>query len=234
MSLNAEKIIVALDHDNFDDCKKFIESVESKVKFVKVGSILFSACGPKILEFIASKKLKIFLDLKFHDIPNTVAGSIRATLSHAPIDLLTIHASGGAEMIAAAKEAIIQSKQKTKLLSVTILTSLDEQNLVSIGYKENSENMVVRLAKLAHASRSDGIVCSSNELEVIQKHLPKELIKVIPGIRPSFLEKNSDDQKRVATPKFAFDQGANFIVIGRPITEAKKPLEVFDRILKGE
>lgn len=234
MSLQAEKIIVALDHDNFDDCKKFIESVESKIKFVKVGSILFSACGPKILEFVASKKLKIFLDLKFHDIPNTVAGSIRAALSHAPIDLLTIHSSGGAEMIAAAKEAITASKQKTKLLSVTILTSLDEQNLVSIGYKDNPENMVVRLAKLAHAAGSDGIVCSSNELEMIQKHLPKDLIKVIPGIRPSFLEKNSDDQKRVATPSFAFDHGANFIVIGRPITESKKPLEVFDRILKGE
>lgn len=232
MSFLSDRIIVALDHDNFDDAKKFIDSMGSALKFVKVGSILFSACGPKILEYVASKNLKIFLDLKFHDIPNTVAGSIRGVLKMAPIDLLTIHASGGSEMIFAAKNAIIESKNKTKLLSVTILTSLDEQNLKSIGFHESPESMVVRLAKLAHASGSDGIVCSSQELSLVNEACSKDLIKVIPGIRPAFLEKNLDDQKRVATPKFAFDHGANFIVIGRPITEAKNPAEVFKQIVE--
>jgi orotidine-5'-phosphate decarboxylase len=236
MSLSPEKIIVALDHDNFDDCKKFIETVESSLKIAKVGSILYSAAGSKVLEYLSKKNIKIFLDLKYHDIPNTVAGSIRAVLQHAPIELLTIHASGGLEMIRAAKNAIVESKtnSKTKLLSVTILTSLDEKNLKQIGFEKNPENMVLQLAKLAFDSGSDGIVCSSNELNSVRKNLSKDLITVVPGIRPSFLEKKSDDQKRVTTPKFAFENGANYIVIGRPVTEAKNPAEIFQHILKGE
>lgn len=232
MSLSAEKIIVALDHNNFDDAKKCVESIGSSLKIAKVGSILYSACGAAMLEYLSKKGIKIFLDLKYHDIPNTVAGSISAVLNHAPIELLTIHSSGGSEMIRAAKNAIVESKSNsnTKLLSVTILTSLDEKNLKAIGYESNPENMVVRLAKLAHESGSDGIVCSSNELDVIRKNLPKNLITVIPGIR---IEKASDDQKRVATPKFAFDHGANYIVIGRPVTESKNPSESFQHILKG-
>jgi orotidine-5'-phosphate decarboxylase len=154
-------------------------------------------------------------------------------LQHAPIELLTIHSSGGAEMIRAAKNAIVESKSnsKTKLLSVTILTSLDEKNLKQIGYQSNPEEMVVRLAKLAHESGTDGIVCSPNELIAVRKNLPKELITVVPGIR---LENKSDDQKRVATPKVAFDQGANYIVIGRPITESKNPSEIFQHIIGSE
>ena len=232
MSFNAEKIIVALDHDNFDDAKTCVDTIGSQLKIAKVGSILYSACGAKILEYLSGKNIRVFLDLKYHDIPNTVDGSIRAVLKHAPIELLTVHSSGGAEMIRAAKNAIIESKSNstTKLLSVTILTSLDEQNLISIGFKENPEDMVVRLAKLAHASGTDGVVCSSNELEAIRKHLPRDLLAVVPGIR---LEQNSDDQKRVATPKFAFDHGADYIVVGRPITESNNPSESFQHILGG-
>lgn len=236
MSLSSEKIIVALDHDSFDDAKKCVDSIGSSLKIAKVGSILYSACGSKILEQLSKKNIKIFLDLKYHDIPNTVAGSIRAVLQHAPIELLTIHASGGAEMIRAAKNAILESKSnsKTKLLCVTILTSLDEDNLKQIGYAKNPQDMVLQLAKLAHESGTDGIVCSSNELDAIRKNLSKELITVIPGIRPASHEKNSDDQKRVATPRFAFEHGANYIVIGRPITEAKDPQQVFQHILQNE
>ncbi|MEZ4846991.1 MAG: orotidine-5'-phosphate decarboxylase [Bdellovibrionota bacterium] len=233
MSIHSEKVIVALDQDNFEDARSCVEAIGDQLAIAKVGSILYSACGAKILEYLSGKNVKIFLDLKYHDIPNTVAGSIRAVLKHAPIELLTVHSSGGAEMIRAAKNAIIESKSnsKTKLLSVTILTSLDEQNLISIGYKENPENMVVRLAKLAHASGTDGVVCSSSELDAIRKHLPKSLLTVVPGIR---LEQNDDDQKRVATPRFAFDHGADYIVVGRPITESKNPAQSFQHILKGE
>ena len=234
--LNAEKIIVALDHDNFDDAKKCVEAIGAHLKIAKVGSILYSASGAKVLDYLSKKNIKIFLDLKYHDIPNTVAGSIRAVLQHAPIELLTIHSSGGAEMIRAAKNAIVESKSnlKTKLLSVTILTSLDESNLKQIGYAKNPQEMVLQLAKLAQESGTDGIVCSSNELDVIRKNLSKELITVIPGIRPASHEKNSDDQKRVATPRFAFDHGANYVVIGRPITEAKDPVKVFQQIIENE
>ena len=176
------------------------------------------------------------MDLKFHDIPNTVAGSIRSVLQLAPIEMLTIHASGGAEMIREAKNAILESKtnSKTKLLSVTILTSLDEKNLKQIGYEADPQNMVVRLATLAYESGSDGIVCSSNELSLVRESCSKGLITVIPGIRPAFLDNKSDDQKRVATPSFAFDHGANYIVIGRPITQAKNPAEIFQQIIERE
>lgn len=236
MSLSPEKIIVALDQENLHDCKKFIESIGSSLKIAKVGSILFSACGATVLEYLAKKNIKIFLDLKFHDIPNTVAGSIRSVLNLAPIEMLTIHASGGTEMIREAKNAIVESKtnSKTKLLSVTILTSLDEKNLKQIGFQDNPETMVVRLATLAYESGSDGIVCSSNELSLVRESCSKGLITVIPGIRPAFLERNQDDQKRVATPRFAFDHGANYIVIGRPITQVKNPAEVFQQIVERE
>ena len=232
MSLPADRIIVALDQENFDDAKKCIDAIGSNLKIAKVGSILYSACGAKILEYLSKKSIKIFLDLKYHDIPNTVAGSIRSVLQHGEIELLTIHSSGGSEMIRAAKNAIIETKAKTKLLSVTILTSLDENGIRQIGFQKSPEEMVVHLAKLAFESGTDGIVCSSNELDSIRKQLPKELIAVIPGIRPAFLEKQNDDQKRVATPKFAFDHGANYIVVGRPITEAKNPADVLKQIME--
>lgn len=229
MPFVAEKIIIALDHEDFDGAKKFIELMGSSLKFVKVGSVLFSSCGPKILDYVASKNLKIFLDLKFHDIPNTVANSIRRVLKHAPIELLTIHSSGGAEMISMAKESISMTKQKTKLLAVTALTSLDEQNLKNIGYQGDPAEIVMRLAKLAHMSGADGVVCSPNELIMVRKNFSKEFIIVTPGIRPSMdattSEKKVDDQKRIATPKFAFENGANFIVMGRPITQSDHPVE---------
>ncbi len=233
MSISPDKIIVALDHDNFNDAQKCVDAIGTNLKIAKVGSILYSASGASVLEYLAKKNIKIFLDLKYHDIPNTVAGSIRAVLAHAPIELLTIHASGGSEMIRAAKNAIIESKNnsQTKLLSVTILTSLDEKNLSQIGYQNNPEEMVVRLAKLAHESGTDGIVCSSNELDTVRKNLSKDLITVVPGIR---LDKTSDDQKRVATPQFAFDHGATYIVVGRPITESKNPSQAFQQIIESK
>lgn len=236
MSLSADRIIVALDQENFDDAKKCIDAIGSNLKIAKVGSILYSACGAKILEYLSKKNINIFLDLKYHDIPNTVAGSIRSVLQHAPIELLTIHASGGSEMIRAAKNAIVESKSnsKTKLLSVTILTSLDEKGIQQIGFPKKPVEMVLHLAKMAFDSGSDGIVCSSEELDAVRKNLPKELITVIPGIRPTFLEKQKDDQKRVATPKFAFDHGANYIVVGRPITHASDPADVLKRIIERE
>lgn len=233
MSLDTEKIIVALDHANFDECKSFIQNIGSSLRFVKVGSILYSAVGPEILDFFSKKNVKVFLDLKYHDIPNTVANSISSVLKHAPIDLLTIHASGGREMIFEAKQAIRESGQKTELVAVTILTSLDHKNLQEIGFGFEPNEAVVNLARLAIDSGADGIVCSSAELETVRRRIPKKMTIVVPGIRPAFQEKAGDDQKRTATPEYAFDQGASYIVVGRPITQAKNPAEILNKIVKG-
>ena len=229
--LDPEKIIVALDHANFDECRLFVQAAGESLKFVKIGSILFSSAGPGILDFFAKKQIKIFLDLKYHDIPNTVSHSVSAVLRHAPINLLTIHASGGREMIFESKQAITESGQKTELVAVTVLTSLDQKNLQEIGYAFDPNEAVVNLAKLAIDSGADGIVCSSNELEIVRKRIPKKITIVVPGIRPAFQEKANDDQKRTATPEYAFEKGANYIVIGRPITQDKNPAEVIAKIV---
>lgn len=233
MSLDANKIIVALDHANFDECKTFVEKVGSSLRFVKIGSILFSSVGPQILEYFSKKNVKIFLDLKYHDIPNTVSHSISGVLQHAFIDMLTIHASGGREMIFEAKQAIQESGQKTELLAVTILTSLDQKNLTEIGFAFAPHESVVNLANLAIDSGADGIVCSSAELEIVRKRISKKMTIVVPGIRPAFQEKAGDDQKRTATPEYAFEKGASYIVVGRPITQAENPAEVLEKIVQG-
>lgn len=232
MSIQADQIIVALDHANFDECKSFVNSIGSNLRFVKIGSILYSACGPKVLEFFAQKNIRIFLDLKYHDIPNTVSHSIEAVLQHAPIDLLTIHASGGSEMISQAKQTVEESKTKTQLIAVTVLTSLDQKNLSEIGFASEPSTMVLKLANLAITSGADGVVCSPNEIGLIRKNISKKITVVVPGIRPAG-EKTNDDQKRTATPEHAFEQGASYVVIGRPITQGKNPADVFQKILQG-
>lgn len=187
----------------------------------KVGSQLFTAEGPRAVEKLAGLGLEIFLDLKFHDIPNTVAGAVRAAANLPEVSLMTIHTSGGTAMMAAAREALAGRKARPALLGVTILTSLDGAGLRKIGMSGGTAPRALRLAKLAEESGLDGVVASAHEVASIRKACGPKFLIVVPGIRPS--SANSHDQSRVATPQAAIRAGANYLVVGRPITEAPDP-----------
>ncbi len=229
MTDNYHRIIVALDYPNQKKAESLLSLLKPELKLVKIGSILFSSEGPTILRWVKDLGLGIFLDLKYHDIPNTVAGAVEGVCKVAPLSLLTIHASGGREMIQAARKSIDQLKpdERPKLLAVTILTSLNERILDEIGFvPESPIELVARLAKLAMESGADGIVCSALEVSHLKKILPSKTVFVVPGIR-SHSSTTKDDQQRVATVKAALQAGATHLVVGRPITQAADPKEAF-------
>jgi orotidine-5'-phosphate decarboxylase len=223
-----EKIIVALDHPELENNLKVLDRLKDEVKFVKVGSILFCKTGPSVLKQLTSRGLKIFLDLKFHDIPNTVSGAIEAVLDCAP-SLMTCHASGGSGMIREARKTLDRFHSSSKLLAVTLLTSLGKEDVSQIGFSDGPEAQVERLAKMALNSGADGLVCSPQEVGKLSEQFPKGLF-VVPGIRSDTLGK--DDQKRTATPEQAIRDGASYIVVGRPISEAKDPKAEFLKIVE--
>lgn len=220
-----DKLIVALDVNNLDEALFLADELRHTVDFFKVGLELFSACGPAIVEELKRRGLKVFLDLKLHDIPQTVGKTI-AVLSKLEVDFATIHLLGGEEMLLKAKENCGQ----TKLLGVTLLTSLDLKDLKTLGFAASSvPEEVLNLALLAQKCALDGVVCSPLEVELLKKTVP-DLIRVTPGIRPQ--EGGKEDQKRVLTPKEALLRGADFLVVGRPITKAPSPSEAALAILK--
>ena len=204
-------IIVAIDETNFEIASEVIESLDPKKCMVKIGSVAFNAIGHKIIRFAAEKGFKIFLDLKLHDIPNTVKKSIKG-LSSLPIKMLTIHTSGGKDMMKAAMEAA--SGTQIKVFGVTALTSLNNDDTNQIFQRSTSEQVNAML-DLAEEAGIDGVVCSPHELELVSK---RNLLSITPGIR---LQESNDDQKRVMTPREATDLGADYLVIGRPITASK-------------
>lgn len=207
--MSSKRLIVALDFRNFDEMSKFVARLDPNTCIVKVGLQLFIAEGAKVLEFLSSQGFEIFLDLKLHDIPNTVHKAVQKIAKY-NVSMTTIHLQGGTEMIAAANQA----KSNTKILGVSLLTSLDERD-VQMLYNNNFIEQFNNLIEVAQNSEIDGIVCSSKELTLL---FDSDLIKVVPGIRNySF----SDDQKRVMTSKEAYELGANYIVVGRPITQSK-------------
>lgn len=231
---NKERLIVALDVDNEKKAILLVELLKKDVKFFKVGLELFSSCGPDIVKKIKEKGCRIFLDLKLHDIPNTVAKTA-AALTRLGVGIINVHALGGGEMMRSACEAVkTEAKklaiEKPKLIAVTILTSMDENNLMKIGINDNMEIQVLRLARLAKDSGLDGIVASPAEVKLIRKALGKDFLIVTPGVRPLWADTN--DQKRIATPKEAIDNGADFIVVGRPITESPEPCVAARRIIE--
>jgi orotidine-5'-phosphate decarboxylase len=187
----------------------------------KVGSQLFTAEGPRAVEKLAGLGLEIFLDLKFHDIPNTVAGAVRAAAELPDVALLTLHASGGSAMMRAAREAVSGRKTRPVLLGVTILTSLDSAALKELGISGSAGSRALSLAKLAEESGLDGVVASAHEVAAIRKACGPKFLIVVPGVRPVSGEVN--DQSRVATPAQAIRAGANYLVVGRPITGANDP-----------
>ena len=207
--MSSKRLIVALDFKNFDEMSEFVARLDPNSCVVKVGLQLFISEGNKVLDFLSSKGFEIFLDLKLHDIPNTVNKAI-VEIAQFNVLMTTIHLQGGMEMIAAANAA----KGNTKILGVSLLTSLDESDTQML-YNNNFNCQFNNLINVAEKSEVDGIVCSSKELSLLSE---SNLIKVVPGIRNQNL---LDDQKRVMTSKEAYENGANFIVVGRPITQSK-------------
>ena len=207
--MSSKRLIVALDFKNFDEMSEFVARIDPNSCVVKVGLQLFISEGNKVLDFLSSKGFEIFLDLKLHDIPNTVNKAI-VEIAQFNVLMTTIHLQGGMEMIAAANQA----KGNTKILGVSLLTSLDESDTQML-YNNNFNSQFNNLLNVAEKSEVDGIVCSSKELSLLSE---SNLIKVVPGIRNQNL---LDDQKRVMTSKEAYENGANFIVVGRPITQSK-------------
>lgn len=228
------RLIVALDFNSEEKAVAMAEKLKSDVKFFKIGLELFCACGPKIVERIRETGCDIFLDLKFHDIPNTVARSAAAVTRLSPF-MINVHALGGYEMMKRAQEAVTDEAErsdvvKPKVLAVTILTSLDEKALKAAGIEDNMEKEVLKLARLAKEAGLDGVVASPSETKLIRKELGADFLIVTPGVRPEWAKAN--DQKRIATPKSALRDGADYIVVGRPITESKDPAEAAKAILK--
>jgi orotidine-5'-phosphate decarboxylase len=228
----AKRIIVALDVGSRDEALPLIRQLE-EVEIFKVGLKLFTAEGPSLLRKVKILRKKIFLDLKLHDIPNTVAEAVKAAIKHGA-QMLTLHSSGGLEMMkkaveAAEKEAEREGTDKPLLLAVTILTSLKDDELQEIGMTADTSKQVLKLAKLAQEAGVDGVVCSPQEIEIIRKEIGKDLLVVVPGIRPSWAV--AHDQKRIMTPSLAIQKGADYLVIGRPIIAAPSPQEAFLKIM---
>lgn len=197
-----------------------LDRLGDAVTRVKIGLQLFSRHGPDFVSRVADRGYRIFLDLKLHDIPNTVASAVQS-LGHLPIDLLTIHASGGPEMIRAAEAARAKHAPELTLLGVTVLTSLDAPDLAATGVSDNVAAQVLRLARLGKDCGLGGLVCSPLELPVLRRELGSELVLVTPGVRPAGSAVH--EQKRVLTPADAAKAGSSFIVVGRPILHAPDP-----------
>ncbi|MDC3351281.1 orotidine-5'-phosphate decarboxylase [Gammaproteobacteria bacterium] len=208
----SKTIIVAVDETQLGNFQNVVDSLDSDLCMIKVGSVSFNALGHQAISYASNKGFKIFLDLKLHDIPNTVKKSIKGLVS-LPIDMMTIHTSGGLEMMKAAKNAV--DGTDIKIFGVTALTSLSDED-TSLIFKRTAAEHVNTMLDLAEQAGIDGVVCSPHELSLVTKR--ESLLSITPGIR---LKDSNDDQNRVMTPKDALKQGANFLVIGRPITEAK-------------
>ena len=225
MTKAADKIIVALDVATKAEALALVEQLRDKISFFKIGLQLYTAAGASGLTGAISLLRKVFLDLKLHDIPNTVARSVEAA-SALGVQMLTIHLSGGAEMI----QAATAGKGKMSILGVTVLTSATDQTLRETGISDTLDKQVVRLAKLGIENGIDGIVASPHEIKSLRAKFGDKIKIVVPGIRPSSSEPG--DQKRFMTPREAIEAGADYLVIGRPITAHKNPREAVGRILR--
>lgn len=218
---DSSKIIVALDYDNKKEAIEMANRLNPSLCKLKVGLELFISCGPEIIQDLHALGYKIFLDLKYHDITNTVVKSCLAA-SALGVWMINVHSSGGKNMMTKCKNEIIKSNKKILILGVTILTSMNENEIREVGYTNNLKDQVLKMAKLCHESKLDGVVCSTQESKLIKSEFKENFICVCPGIR-SDNEKNND-QKRISSPKVAATSGADYIVVGRPITKSSDPL----------
>ena len=228
-----DKLIVALDVDTPAKALDLVQRLHHVAGMFKVGSQLFTAAGPQIVRDIIALNSKVFLDLKFHDIPHQIAGAARSA-AELGVSLFTIHASGGSEMMRRAAESVAEVSQQTgvrsRVLAITVLTSMDATTLSDIGVSSTPSESVMRLVKLAESAGVDGVVASPQEIETIRSTVSNpNFLVVTPGIRPAATA--NEDQKRVATPASAIAAGASYLVVGRPITGAPDPLAAAEQII---
>jgi len=237
-------LIVALDFDSLSTALKFAKQVADLVGMFKIGSQLFTSAGPEAVRQVAQLGADVFLDLKFHDIPNTVAGAVLAAAAIPGVQLVNVHALGGSAMLRAAAQAISagvpMGADRPRLLAVTILTSMDQKAIREVGIAGPPEARVVKLAKLAQKAGVDGVVASVRETKAIRKACGREFLIVTPGVRSkeTVADAKEDDQARTATPREAIRAGADFIVVGRPILTAADPRaaaqEIVDEIASAK
>ena len=227
--IKESKVIVALDYNQESDALKFVDSVDPSLCRLKVGKEMFTYFGPAFVKKLIERRFEVFLDLKFHDIPNTVASAVRAA-AELGVWMVNVHASGGAKMMTAAREILEPYGSDAPLLTaVTVLTSMDQEQLAAVGIERQVRDQVCLLAQLAGKCGLDGVVCSAQEAPMLRQIMGKNFLLVTPGIRP--LNVAVEDQSRVVTPKQAVLNGSSYLVIGRPITRAEDPNEVLRQIL---
>ena len=227
MTIADQQVIVALDFDNANSALKLADQLDSTQCKLKVGKELFVAAGPQLVQALIDRNFDVFLDLKFHDIPNTVAKAVSAA-ADLGVWMTNVHASGGSRMMNAAAQAIEQHGSDMLLIAVTVLTSLDDTDLHQVGIDRPAGQQVVELAKLTQQAGLDGVVCSAQEASELKRILGDPFKLVTPGIRLS--DSASDDQRRIVTPPRAIDMGSDYLVIGRPITQAQDPMQMLEKI----
>ncbi|SNR75405.1 orotidine-5'-phosphate decarboxylase [Methylobacillus rhizosphaerae] len=225
--MNDPKIIVALDYANAAGALALAQQLDPALCRLKVGKELFTAAGPQLVEKLVERNFGVFLDLKFHDIPTTVAKACEAA-SKLGVWMLNVHASGGSDMMVAAREGVARSGHSPLLIAVTVLTSMNQTGLSQLGIDTPVEQHVLRLARLTQQAGLDGVVCSAQEAPALRQALGTDFCLVTPGIRPA--DASLDDQSRVATPAQALASGSSYLVIGRPITQAGDPLVALQNI----
>jgi orotidine-5'-phosphate decarboxylase len=223
------KIIVALDFSQTAPALDLAQKLNPSQCRLKVGKELFTSSGPQLLEKLQKLGFEVFLDLKFHDIPNTTAQACKAAAALG-VWMVNVHALGGKRMMEAARDALANIEHRPKLIAVTVLTSMAQEDLHGIGINDSPAHMVSLLAGLAHDSGLDGVVCSAQEAAILRQQHGKEFCLVTPGIRPA--SSTADDQTRIMTPRAALEAGSSYLVIGRPITQAPDPLLALQNILK--
>ena len=224
---SANRVVVALDYDNEQDVYALVAQLDASKCRLKVGKELFTYCGPQLVKDLTSRGFDVFLDLKFHDIPNTVAKAVKAA-ADLGVWMVNVHVSGGAEMMRRSAEIIADHPNRPLLIGVTVLTSTAQSDLDELDIRGDIKDRVLAYARLAKQSGLDGVVCSAQEAPVIRKALGDDFILVTPGIRP--VGANADDQHRIVTPGDAISDGSSYLVVGRPITKADNPLESLDKI----
>jgi len=226
--MNDAKVVVALDFDKKADALAFVDRIQPKDCRLKVGKEMFTYFGPEFVKELTSRGFDVFLDLKFHDIPNTVAKAVTAA-AELGVWMVNVHASGGSEMMTKAKQALEKYGDKAPLLiAVTVLTSMGEEDLLGLGITKSPAEQVMSLAKLTKEAGLDGVVCSAWEAETLKNTLGADFKLITPGIRPA--GSSSDDQKRIMTPEQAMAVGVDYLVIGRPITKAENPQQVLQSV----
>jgi orotidine-5'-phosphate decarboxylase len=227
MTSSEPRIIVALDYDNSNSALTLADQLNPNQCRLKVGKELFVAAGPQLVKSLSDRGFDVFLDLKFHDIPNTVAKAVSAA-ADLGVWMTNVHASGGTRMMTAAREAVENHGGDMLLIAVTVLTSMDDSDLQQVGVNSAASDQVLALANLTKQAGLDGVVCSAQEATHLKQQLGQDFKLITPGIR--LTDSASDDQRRIVSPAQAIEQGSDYLVIGRPITQAENPMQMLQKI----